>query len=753
MDGDRAIFDPENGSDSELIANGYEPIPVNGKAPVAPGWQTGEITPERIAREREEHPNAISTGLRTGSLVGNDIDLWPSEHVEAVKRLAAEILGFTEFERVGAKGAMLCYRNAAPIRKIVVSGVHSELTHTLNGEARPLPGKVEILGIGQQFVAYGRHPDTGAPYDWTYAFCGGEPLDTPLHKLPEVRPEMLSEYAKRAAALLTKLGYCNVTVSEAGAQRKRSVVSAAAGSPVSWTELREYLSWINPRFDGARPREYPERSQYRRFHPDKVLSYSSDVWLGIALCLRDAVVPLTDSEEHDWIELIEEWSCGALWYERTREVIDIEDRWPWQGIAARLGGAKNGYAGDGYGIGSIIAYARDAKKWETPAEAFRGYVPPPEQVGDNPPGTERRRGVRLINGANSVARKVTWIWPSWLACGKLHILAGDKGAGKSTLCFALAAALSVGCQWPDGSQAPLGDVLVWSAEDDFEDTIPPRFLAAGGDPNRLNFVECMIGEDGEKLPFDPSRDMRDLIEKARELPDLKMVIIDPIVSAVSGDSHKNAETRRGLQPLVDFAEQAGAALIGITHFTKGTEGKNPVERVTGSLAFAALARIVLAAAANEDGERRRLVRVTSNIGPSGGGIEYRLLQEPLRGYDFAAQRVLWGAQLIGAAKELLEGVRGQSAIMKASSFLLNALADGPMPVNELKKAAEAHGHAWRTVERAKEKLPTIQAAKWGIGWAWGFSAEPSRQTAGYGTRPPKFEEPVGGLPNSPSPPI
>ena len=74
MDGDWAIFDPENGSDSELIANGYEPIPVNGKAPVAPGWQTGEITPERIAREREEHPNAINTGLRTGRLVGLDID-------------------------------------------------------------------------------------------------------------------------------------------------------------------------------------------------------------------------------------------------------------------------------------------------------------------------------------------------------------------------------------------------------------------------------------------------------------------------------------------------------------------------------------------------------------------------------------------------------------------------------------------------------------------------------------------------------
>jgi len=366
----------------------------------------------------------------------------------------------------------------------------------------------------------------------------------------------------------------------------------------------------------------------------------------------------------------------------------------------------------GAGYGTLVHLAREAElSRASAAEAFKGYVPPPEQAEDDPPRTERRRGVRLIKGANSVARKVTWIWPGWLACGKLHLLAGGKGAGKSTLCFALAAALSVGSRWPDGSQAPLGDVLVWSAEDDFEDTILPRFLAAGGDPNRLYFVECMIGEDGEKLPFDPSRDMRDLI------------------SAVSGDSHKNAETRRGLQPLVDFADQAGAALIGITHFTKGTEGKNPVERVTGSLAFAALARIVLAAAADEDGEQRRLVRVASNIGPSDGGIEYRLLREPLSGYDFSAQRVLWGAPLVGPAKELLESARGQSEITKASSFLLEALARQPVAVKELMDAAQAHGNSWPMIKRAKAKLPNIKASKLGTKWFWGIA--PIEQDRGH----------------------
>jgi len=181
--------------------------------------------------------------------------------------------------------------------------------------------------------------------------------------------------------------------------------------------------------------------------------------------------------------------------------------------------------------------------------------------------------------------------------------------------------------------------------------------------------------------------------------------------AVTGDSHKNAETRRGLQPLVDLAEQSRAALVGITHFTKGTEGKEPVERVTGSLAFGALARVVLAATAAEDGERRRFVRAASNIGPSGGGFEYRLEQELLPEHDMQAQRVLWGRSLQGSARELLEAVRGATARESASAFLTEMLSAGPVPVTELKAAATANGHSWRTIERAKVEMPYVEACK------------------------------------------
>lgn len=164
--------------DAKLIANGYEPIAVKGKVPMAKGWNTRLNTIDAAGAERACHPGATSTGLRTGRLVGVDIDIVPTKHVEAIKLLATQVLGYASLERVGAKGAMLCYRNETPISKITVSGKHPTK-----------PGKIEILGTGQQFVGYGPHPDTGKSYTWTNALCAGEPLQTPFDELPELTPD------------------------------------------------------------------------------------------------------------------------------------------------------------------------------------------------------------------------------------------------------------------------------------------------------------------------------------------------------------------------------------------------------------------------------------------------------------------------------------------------------------------------------------------------------------------------------------
>src|SRR5262249_26904992 len=250
------------------------------------------------------------------------------------------------------------------------------------------------------------------------------------------------------------------------------------------------------------------------------------------------------------------------------------------------------------------------------------------------------------------------------------------------------------------------DVMVWSGEDGIEDTILPRFVAAGGNRDRIHFPTITL-IDGESRPFDPSIDMEALVKAAENLPNLGTVMIDPavLVLPTRSDSHKNTETRRGLQPLVELGEKRGIAVIGVTHFTKGSQDREPVERVTGSLAFGALPRCIWGAGADDDGQQRRLVRVSSNIGPSGGGIEYTLFQSPLPepDHDTLAQRVDGAVQIQGSARDLLNATK-RSAQSEAAAFLTTFLAKGAKPQKEVKAAAEAFCHSWGTIRIAQQKL-------------------------------------------------
>ena len=354
-------------------------------------------------------------------------------------------------------------------------------------------------------------------------------------------------------------------------------------------------------------------------------------------------------------------------------------------------------------------------------EASRGSRTPAENGHDD----KEEDQTLLSNGDELTMEPIDWHWKGHLAYGKFHLLAGSKGAGKSTICFDFMAVTTIAGTWPDGSAAPIGDVLVWSGEDDAADTILPRFVAAGGDRKRINIVQGTLSKGGVKRSFDPSTDIPSLIRRAQSLPHLKMVVMDPVVLALpaKSDSHKNTETRRGLQPLVDLAVERRIVLIGVTHFTKGTAGKDPIERVTGSLAFGALPRVILGASADEDDLQRRLVRIASNIGPSGGGFEYTLFQAPLPEHDFSAQRVQWGKQLIGSARELLDTTTKRSAKNDAADFLKTFLSDGAKRQPVVKEAADAHGISWSSIRRAQNDIG-IKPKEEDTGWWWELPPTP-----------------------------
>lgn len=171
-------------------------------------------------------------------------------------------------------------------------------------------------------------------------------------------------------------------------------------------------------------------------------------------------------------------------------------------------------------------------------------------------------------------------------------MAGAPGQGITTIALAVAATLTNGGKWPDQTRAKRGKVLIWSGEDDPSDTLKPRLLAAGADIGQCFFIAGRKDKDGVLQAFDPANDMQALEDAANSMGNVKLLIIDPIASAVAGDSYKNTEVRRALQPVVDLATRLGAAVLGITHLSKGGAGVDPAMRVLGSVAFTAVARVV-----------------------------------------------------------------------------------------------------------------------------------------------------------------
>jgi hypothetical protein len=342
-------------------------------------------------------------------------------------------------------------------------------------------------------------------------------------------------------------------------------------------------------------------------------------------------------------------------------------------------------------------------------------------------GQQAKPTVELTCASTLKPEPVRWLWPGWLARGKLHITGGQPGAGKTTLAMAKAATVTRGGRWPDDSHAPLGNVVIWSGEDDPADTLVPRLIASGADMTRVFFVgDVAHGE--ERRPFDPAKDMEPLREAIGKAGGCVLIVVDPIVSAVAGDSHKNADTRRALQPLVDLAASVDAALLGITHLSKGTSGREPIERITGSIAFGALARVVMIAAKEgetEDGTppRRFLARAKSNIGPDDGGFTYDLRQEPMPGDDrIIASIAVFGEAIEGSARDMLAAAEAEpsedkGAFGEAEDFLKGQLAGGPVQTTELKAAATAHAIGWRTVESAKKALG-VEAFRHDNKWSW-----------------------------------
>lgn len=324
---------------------------------------------------------------------------------------------------------------------------------------------------------------------------------------------------------------------------------------------------------------------------------------------------------------------------------------------------------------------------------------------------------------------INWLWPERIARGKVTLLAGNPGLGKSQITASLAAIVTTGGIWPaDGTICRPGSVIVLSAEDDPADTIGPRLKAAGADLAKAHFLKCIqiLDKQGKLLQktFSLKTDLTRLDKFLETINDVALLIIDPITAYLGDtDSYKNAEVRGLLEPLRALAAKHNLAVLAISHLNKASN-QDPLMRVSGSLAFVASARAAYVVAPDSnDNNRRLLLPIKNNIGNDKTGFAYSIEGCTLNN-GISTSRVLWEAQTVDIKAHEAMSVSSTdpeetSALKEAVEFLSDLLKDRSLSVKKIKTLAHQSGHSWITIRRAKEQLGAIHKKElFGGDWIW-----------------------------------
>ncbi|MGH7883021.1 MAG: AAA family ATPase, partial [Candidatus Dormibacteraceae bacterium] len=292
-----------------------------------------------------------------------------------------------------------------------------------------------------------------------------------------------------------------------------------------------------------------------------------------------------------------------------------------------------------------------------------------------------KRASQTIRISEVEREEVEWLWWQRLPLGKVVVLDGDPGLGKSTLTLDLAARVSTGGQMPDGTDSIAGGagVVVLSAEDGLADTIRPRLEAAGADLERVATFRVNDAQGAERFPELPG----DIPAIERVIGEMgaKLLIIDPLMAYLGGEvnSHRDQDVRRALAPLANLAERAGVVAVVVRHLNKASGG-SPIYRGGGSIGIIGAARVGLLVAKDpQDEERRILAPVKTNLSAPPPSLAYKMVPVGIEGV-----RVEWqGASEVTAAQLLVvansESAGERSALEEAEAFLIELLSKGPVP--------------------------------------------------------------------------
>lgn len=327
---------------------------------------------------------------------------------------------------------------------------------------------------------------------------------------------------------------------------------------------------------------------------------------------------------------------------------------------------------------------------------------------------------------------INWLWPQRMVGDGLTIITGPVGISKSLISVDVAARVTSGGKWPDGTgHAPQGSVILFGAEDDAGKVVVPRLAAAGADLDRVHVCQGTVAGDGDELAaVILERHIEQLRAALDEVADCRLIVFDPLPDYIAGDENNSAEVRAALVPLARLAQERNVAVLAVLHQNKKND-LTTVQRIAGSGAFAQIARVVLSIgthpedADKETGKRRIMLVSKNNYGQRDVGqayeIETRSNGQP--GLVWQAGLVTMDADEI--ARRPTGGREHQDRRGEAVDALRDLLALGEQNAATITATLQDTGLGRRQIDHAASVLNVIKTKR-PHGWCWRLPASEAR---------------------------
>jgi putative DNA primase/helicase len=370
---------------------------------------------------------------------------------------------------------------------------------------------------------------------------------------------------------------------------------------------------------------------------------------------------------------------------------------------------------------NLARLIEDAPAWEPSAKGA-----PSSSAESN--GRASRLVIRTMSGIEP--KETDWLWKRWLPRGKLGLLAGLAGDGKSTLLAQIAAIGSVAGTLPDGTQAPLFRSLFMLGEDALDDTLRPRLDLHGADADQVFAIETVLDDDGHHRFFNVEKHLP-LLEEAIGDYRIDFLCIDPLTTITPGtDRNAEGDTRDSLTPLIKLGDRLNVAICGIAHVGKPSPGnRTAAQRILGATAIHALARVILMTARDDD-DRMVLGVVKSNLAMKPDPLIWTRAEDgPITWHGVSDQNV----------EDLLQGAVSKAPRVDAEGFLRELLMAGSMASADVETKAKETGISWATLRRAADTIGVVRWKQGGADGRW-FWRLPDGQPA-FADKSPEDDTP------------